>query len=243
MTRFAQSFALPLVSLAALGATATPLAAAEIQLAATGPVVEVTVTETVKADPDVANLSAGVSTLASTAVEAMRMNAEAMNSVVDRIDALGVAREDIQTTGINLNPEYVFEQETNSQKFVGYRAMNRVTVTLRAIDKTGEVLDALVAAGANDISGITWSIDDPTGPQEQARQAAFASARTRAEGYARLAGMRGVRLLEVNESVTGGPVIMYDAAPQAASSRAFSPVRPGQVQTGVTITVKYEMTS
>jgi uncharacterized protein YggE len=243
MTRFAQSLALPLVSLGALVATATPLAAAEIQMAVTGPVVEVTVTETVKADPDVANLSAGVSTLAPTAVEAMRLNAEAMNSVVDRIDGLGVAREDIQTTGINLNPEYVFEQETNSQKFVGYRAMNRVTVTLRAIDKTGEVLDALVTAGANDISGITWSIDDPKGPQEQARQAAFATARTRAEGYARLAGMRGVRLLEVNESTTGGPPIMYDMAPQAASARQSSPVRPGQVQTGVTITVKYEMTS
>ena len=239
MTRFA----LPLVSLAALAATATPIAAAEVQLAATGPVVEVTVTETVKADPDVANLSAGVSTLASTAVEAMRLNAEAMNSVVDRIDALGVAREDIQTTGINLNPEYVFDQTTNSQKFVGYRAMNRVTVTLREIDQTGQVLDALVAAGANDISGITWSIDDPSAAQEQARQAAFATARTRAEGYARLAGLRGVRLLEVNESVNSGPPIMYDAAPQAASSRAFSPVRPGQVQTGVTITVKYEMTS
>jgi len=240
MTRFA----LPLIALGAVAASASPLAAADIQLAVTGPVVEVTVTETVKADPDVANLSAGVSTLATTAVEAMRMNAEAMNSVVDRIDALGVAREDIQTTGINLNPEYVYDQETNSQRFTGYRAMNRVTVTLREIDQTGQVLDALVTAGANDISGITWSIDDPTGAQEQARQAAFATAKTRAEGYARLAGMRGVRLLEVNETVMSGPPIAYDMAPQAVSARAeFAPVRPGQVQTGVTITVKYEMTS
>lgn len=239
MTRFA----LPLVSLGALAAAATPLAAADIQLAVTGPVVEVTVTETVKADPDLANLSAGVNTLAPTAVEAMRQNAAAMNRVVDRIEALGIARDDIQTTGINLNPEYVYEQETNTQRFAGYRAMNRVNVTLRTIDKTGEVLDALIVAGANDISGISWSIDDPSGPQEQARQAAFATARARAEGYARLAGMNGVRLLEVNETTTGGPVIMYDMAPQAVSARAeFAPVRPGKVQTGVTITVKYEMT-
>lgn len=238
MTRFA----LPLVSLGVLAATAAPLAAADIQLAVTGPVVEITVTETVKADPDLANLSAGVTNLAPTAVEAMRQNSAAMNAVVDRIEALGIARADIQTTGINLNPEYVYDQQTSQQNFSGYRASNRVQVTLRSIDKTGEVLDALIVAGANDVSGISWSIDDPTAAQEQARQAAFATARARAEGYARLAGMNGVRLLEVNESVMNGPPIMFDM-PQAVAARAeFAPVRPGQVQTGVTITVKYEMT-
>lgn len=240
MTRFA----LPIIAFGAVAASATPLAAAEIQLAATGPIVELTVTETVKADPDMATLSAGVSTLAQTAVEAMRQNAVDMNRVVDRIEALGIARDDIQTTGISLNPEYVWDQETNQQRFTGYRAANRVTVSLREIDKIGDVLDALVVAGANDLGGITWSIEDPSAAQEQARSAAFATARARAEGYARLAGMNGVRLLEVNETVTGGMPIMYDMAPQAVSARAESaPVRPGQVQTGVTITVKYEMTS
>jgi len=240
MTRFA----LPLVSLGALAGAATPLAAADIQLAVAGPVVELTVTETVKADPDIASLSAGVSTLAASAVEAMRQNAADMNRVIDRIEALGVARADIQTTGITLNPEYVWEQETNQQRFTGYRAANRVNVTLRETDKIGEVLDALVVAGANDIGGIAWSIEDPSAAQEQARAAAFATARTRAEAYARLAGMGGVRLLEVNETVTGGMPVMLDMAPKAVSARAeFAPVRPGQVQTGVTITVKFEMTS
>jgi uncharacterized protein YggE len=173
----------------------------------------------------------------------MSQNAAAMNRVVERIEALGIKREDIQTTGINLNAEYAYVQETNSQRFTGYRASNRVSVTLRDIDRTGPVLDALVAAGANDIGGISWSIDDPTQAHEQARQAAFATARARAEGYARLAGMRGVKLLEVNETVMAGPPSMYER-PVAQSARAdSSPVLPGQVQTGVTITVKYEMTS
>ncbi len=241
MTRFA----LPLVALTA-AATAAPLAAADIQLAVTGPVVEVTVTETVAAEPDLANISAGVSNLAPTAVEALRHNSEMMNTVVDRIEALGVARRDIQTSGISLNAEYIWDEETRLQRFTGYRAGNRVNVKLRQIDKVGEVLDALVAAGANDIGGIGWSIEDPTGPQEQARQAAFAAARARAEGYARLAGMNGVRLLEVNETVMGGAIMTYDvqAITVTASSRGeLAPVRPGEVQTGVTITVKYEMTS
>lgn len=232
-----------LAAASALAMSPPAASAAEMHMQVSGPVVEVTVTEVVKADPDLASLSAGVTNLAPTAVEAMRENARQMNRVVDRIEALGVDRDDIQTTGINLNPEYVYEQETNQQRFSGYRAMNRVSVTLRNIDRTGEVLDALVAAGANDISGISWSIDDPTAAQEQARQAAFATARARAEGYARLAGMTGVRLLEVNETVQGGPAIAYDLVATSVSARAeFAPVRPGQVQTGVTISVKYEMT-
>ena len=234
-------FALPLVALGA--AVTNPATAAEVQIAASGPVVELTVTEMVKADPDLAYLSAGVTTLAPSAVETMRQNAEQMTLVIERIEALGIARADIQTAGITLNPEFHYEQETGQQRFTGYRAVNRVNVILRQIDKTGEVLDALVAAGANDIGGIIWSIDDPTAAQEQARQAAFATARARAEGYARLAGMGGVRLLEVNETMQGGPPIAFDIVATSVSPRAeFAPVRPGQVQTGVTITVKYEMT-
>ena len=135
-----------LAAASALAMSPPAASAAEMHMHVTGPVVEVTVTEVVKADPDLASLSAGVTNLAPTAVEAMRENARQMNRVVDRIEALGVDRDDIQTTGINLNPEYVYEQETNQQRFSGYRAMNRVSVTLRNIDRTGEVLLVLCLA-------------------------------------------------------------------------------------------------
>ena len=231
--------ALPLLAAAAV---ATPAAAAEVQIAATGPVVELTVNESVEAAPDIATVSAGVTTQASTAVEAMRTNAAAMSAVVNRIKQLGIAERDIQTTGISLGAMYDYNQQTQRQVFRGYQASNRVSVKLRDIDRTGQVLDALVAAGATDLGGPDWSIDDDTAARAQARRAAFAKARAQALEYARMAGYSDLRLLEVNESIVSRqPVPMFrEVAAQAAD--ATTPVQPGMVQTGVTVTVKYEMT-
>lgn len=225
-------------------AASSPAAAAEIQLAAQGPVVELAVTETVKAKPDLATVSAGVTTQAPTAVEAMRRNATAMDAVVQRIKSLGIAADDIQTTGIDLGAQYDYDQARQRQVFRGYQASNRVSVILRKVPDTGRVLDALVAAGVTDISGPSFSIDDDTAPRRQARKAAMDKARQQAEEYARWAGYSGVRLLQVSELVNPGRPMPYAAEARAASMDAkATPVEPGLVGTSVTVTVSYEMTS
>ena len=224
-------------------AAASPAAAAEIQLAAQGPVVELAVTETVKARPDLATVSAGVTTQAPTAVEAMRRNATAMDAVVQRIKSLGIAADDIQTTGIDLGAQYDYDQARQRQVFRGYQASNRVSVILRRVPDTGRVLDALVAAGVTDIAGPSFSIDDDTAPRAQARKAAMDKARQQAEEYARWAGYSGVRLLQVSELVNPGRPMPYATEARAASMDAKStPVEPGLVGTSVTVTVSYEMT-
>lgn len=231
--------AIPLVALAAF---ATPVAAAEVQIAATGPVVELSVTESVEARPDIATVGAGVTTQAPTAVEAMQQNATAMKAVVDRLKALGIAERDIQTTGINLGAQYDYDQEARRQVFRGYTASNRVSVILRQIDRTGRVLDALVAAGATDLSGPDWSIDDDAGARAQARKAAVATAHRQAMDYAGMTGFTGVRLLEISEvTPPRGPMPMMRVQAMDAA-QASTPVQPGMVQAGVTVTVKYELT-
>ena len=233
--------ALGLLATTALAATSA--AAAEVQIAAQGPVVELTVSESVEAEPDIATVSAGVTTQARTAVEAMRTNAQAMNAVVDRIEQLGVAERDIQTSGINLGAMYDYDQSTQRQVFRGYQASNRVSVRLRDIQRTGEVLDALVAAGATDLGGPDWSIDDDTGARAQARSAAMERARAQALEYARLAGYSDLRLLEINETVAPSrpmPIVAQMARAEAAD--ASTPVRPGMVEATVIVTVKYELT-
>lgn len=222
---------------------ASPAAAAEIQLAAQGPVVELSVTETVKARPDIATVSAGVTTQAATAVEAMRRNATAMDAVIQRIKSLGIAADDIQTTGIDLGAQYDYDQARQRQVFRGYQASNRVSVILRKAPDTGRMLDALVAAGVTDISGPSFSIDDDTGPRAQARKAAMDKARAQAEDYARWAGYSGVRLLEVSELINPGRPIPYDMRVMAVAAEAkATPVEPGLVGASVTVTVTYEMT-
>ena len=232
-------YALPL---AVTAAVAFP-AAAEVQVAATGPVVALTVHESVEAEPDIATVGAGVTTQARTAVEAMRANATAMRAVVERIKALGIAERDIQTTGINLGAMYDYNQQTQRQVFRGYQASNRVSVKLRDIQRTGEVLDALVAAGATDLGGPQWEIDDDTTARAQARRQAMEAAHSQALEYARTAGFSDIRLLEVSETLADrSPIILTGAVRAEMAQDASTPVQPGMVQAGVTVRVTYEMT-
>lgn len=235
-------YALALLASAAL---AVPAQAAEVQIQATGPVIELGVSEMVDSRPDLATVYAGVSTRAQTAVAAMQQNATKMTAVIARIRALGIAQDDIQTAGINLSPQYDYNQATQSQVFRGYIASNRLLIKLRNVQNAGQVLDALVAAGANDIGGPEFSVDDDTAYRAEARRKALARAQEQATEYARLTGYSGVRLLEINESISGRqppmPLLRAVAMEQAADAAA-TPVQPGLVGTVVNVTVKYELT-
>ena len=235
-------FAMPALVLAA----AVPMTAqaAEVQIAAQGPVVELTVNEIVYSAPDVAQIGAGVITRAATAQQAVQQNAQAMERLVERMRALGIERRDIQTSNFNLNPDYRHNPQTGEQSFSGYTVHNQVSVKLRKLARAGEVLDALVAAGANNIHGPNFMLEDDAASRGEARTAAFASGKAMAENYARMAGYSGVRLLEVSESFQAymrPPPPMAMMARGESSMDASTPIEPGEVGTGVTIMVKYEM--
>lgn len=237
--------ALALIAATAFTLPAHSLAAANVEIDAAGPVVELSVYESVDVAPDTATIGAGVTTEAPTATEALRQNSAEMQKVIDRIKALGVAEKDIQTTGINLNARYDYDQQSQRQVFRGYQASNRVSVILRKIDDTGRVLDALVEAGANDLSGPNFSIDDDTAAKDAARKRAVARAEAQAKAYAAMLGYGGVKVLAINESIAGnGPM------PEMAKGRGMlavqadaAPVQPGMVQAGVSIAITYELTN
>lgn len=240
--------AAPTLATFALATTAfTPVAsqAAEIEIEAEGPVIELSIYESVTTEPDLVTIGAGVSTEAPTAVEALRRNAEEMQRVVDQILALGVAEEDIQTTGINLNARYDYDRDNQRQVFRGYEVSNRVSVKLRDIEGTGAALDALVQAGATDLSGPSFSIEDDEASKDVARQRAFERARVRALQYAQMVGFDDIRVLSISEVIQArGPVAqpeLRSRASLASDAPPTSPVQPGQVSTGVNITVKFEM--
>ncbi len=233
-------YAIPLL---VMTASTAPAAAAEVQIQAQAPVVELSVSETVNAAPDIARVGTGVTTRARSAKEAVRLNALAMQKVVDRLKTLGIAAKDIQTSNFNLNAQFTYPNGGGSPVFAGYEASNQVSVKLREIDKVGDVLDALVAAGANNINGPTFMLDDDTAQQQAARTQAFQRGRTMAQDYARMAGYTGVRLLEVSETVQGrGPMPPQPVAFRAEAAQAKTPIEAGEVGTTVNLTVKYEMT-
>ncbi|WP_232468475.1 SIMPL domain-containing protein [Croceicoccus marinus] len=239
-TLAATAAAVPAIA-AMTAAAALPARAAEVDIQTSGPVVELQVMQQVLGDPDKATVSAGVTTRAPTAQAAMQQNAAEMERVLQRLDALGIDRRYVQTSGISLNPQYDY-RNNEQPRFTGYEASNIVTIELRDIDAVGGTLDALVESGATNISGPSWGIVDDSNAQAQARKAAFDQAMAQARDYARMAGFGDVRLLAVSESMSMA-MPMQDRAVmvQAAMPAPKTPTRPGQVATQVTLSATFEL--
>lgn len=236
------------VATSALALPAAAMAEPQINIAPAGPVVELSIYESVPVAPDQATIGAGVTTIAPKATDAMRQNAAEMTKVIARIKALGIPEKDIQTTGIALIPQYEYKEPeyptstVPSQVFRGYQASNRVSVVLHKIEDTGRVLDALVEAGATDVSGPDFGITDDAAAKEQARSRAVARGEAQAKAYAKMIGYADVKVLAVSESVqTAFPV--YDVAKMVADfAPTATPVQPGMVSSGVSVTITYELT-
>lgn len=240
----------PIRLAAALAAFALPSAvlaqaAPTINLTGDRPVLSFSVTERIDQTPDIAQIEAGVSTIAPTAQAALAQNAQQMTRVIARLKALGVADRDIQTTGISLNPQYVYpprtEQGDSPPRVAGYQAGNNVRVRYRDLQKLGALLDTLVEVGANNINGPSFDIEEPAPLMERARDRAVVSAQAEADKYARRTGARRARLLSMTESqpIVVRADMMMMAKPQAA--RASTPVAPGEVSTSVTLFVQYAL--
>lgn len=224
--------AVPSAALAQDG-TIRPIAGTRLDISATG---------TVSRVPDLAIISAGVVTRATTASGAIADNATRMARVRAALKRAGIADRDIQTSSINLNPDYRY-QDGKPPVLTGYQASNNVSIRFRDIRSSGRILDALVAEGANQINGPTLTIDKPEAAYDEARGSALAVGRARAELYARSLGMRVVRLLSVSES--GGysrpPMPMMERGAVAMSADAKTSLDPGSQDLQVSLAMSFEL--
>lgn len=234
-----------LMAVLMLGAAAVPAGAqaqpASITQSIAGTRLDISATGDVTRVPDIAIITAGVVTRSATAGAALQQAAVRMNRVVAALKRAGVEDRDIQTSNINLNPEYTY---ANNQppKLNGYTASNQLTIRFRDIANSGKILDALVAEGANQINGPSLTIDKPEAALDEARARAVAVARARADLYARSLGLRVVRVVAVSES--GGyaapppmPPMMMEARAQAADTK----IEPGEQKLSVTLSMTFEL--
>ena len=232
------------VFLAALmiGAAAIPVSAsaqqATINQSITGTRLDISATGEVSRVPDVAIISAGVVTKAPTASAALQDNAGRMQRVVAALKRAGIADRDIQTSNVSLNPEYRYP-DNQSPQLTGYSASNNVSVRFRDIRTSGQILDALVGQGANQISGPNLTIDKPEGALDEARTRAIAVGRERAQAYARSLGMRVVRLVAVSES--GGTSIVQPMPMYARADMAKTSIEPGEQKLQATLNMTFEL--
>lgn len=190
--------------------------------------------------PDIATLSTGVVTQAADANGALRANSEEMTRLVSAIKAAGIADRDVQTSGINLSPQYRYA-ENQPPVITGYQANNTVNLRVRDIRRLGAVLDALVASGANQINGPTFEIEDAEGVQDEARAAALKKAQQRAETYAASLGMRVRRIVSISEGGGFQPPRPMMAMRAVAQDSAAPPVSPGETTLGANLDVVFEL--
>jgi uncharacterized protein YggE len=192
--------------------------------------------------PDVALLSLGISTLRPTVAEARDEAAATMQQVVDSVKGNGVAEKDIQSTQYSIYPEYDYSIAA-SQKLVGYRVTNTVSIKVRDIDKTSDVLDGATAAGGDltQIQGISFTIDDPTTLRDQAREDAVNDAKARAQRLADTAGVKLGEPISITESSVSPPVPIAADMRNAlgAAEQAATPIEAGELDVNLTVQVVF----
>lgn len=214
--------------------------------------------------PDIALFNSGVVTQGATAAEALSQNSARMERVVAALKRAGIADRDIQTSAISLQPRYSnpeleaqiraretrqpYVPPTEAARIIGYEARNNVQVRVRRIANMGKIIDTLIEAGANEVNGPSFTLDQPEAAQDEARAEAVAVGRKRAELYARAARLRVNRILSMSEGggyypmqqifVTGMHAERGGPAPPPPPP---APVMAGELQIGVSLSMQFEL--
>lgn len=260
------------LSMATTGVMLPTQTAIAQQVALPAPVLEpghsllsITGTATSDVSPDLAMFSAGVTTQAANASEALAENSRKMEAVISSLKRAGIADRDIQTNNLSINPVYSDPNrdammaarmtgqpymppppEQQMQKIIGYAVTNNVSVRQRDLKNFGRVIDTLVAAGANQVNGPSFSLDNPEPLLDKARAQAVRNARQRAELYAGAAGLRIVRVLSISE---GGGYYQPRMAFRGESMSMGAPPPPpppapmqaGELELTASVSVLYEL--
>ena len=192
----------------------------------------------VRSAPDMAQVTAGVTTSATTAAQALAANTARMKTVFAALEKLGIPEKNIQTVNFSVSPQYA-NGNNEAPRLTGYQVNNEVSVRLEDVSRLGGALDALVSAGANQMNGISFDIREPAPLLEKARAGAIADARLRAETYAKAAGVALGPIQSIGES--GGEVRpLRMAAPMVFAAKAV-PVAAGEQSVTADVSVVWEI--
>jgi uncharacterized protein YggE len=203
----------------------------------------------VYAEPDIAVLRLGVEVQRETVAQAQSEATEAMDRVIESLKGQGVDEKDIQTQYFNIQKvsrwDKVYEEGGEQEIIIGYRVTNIVSARIRDVEKAGEVIDAVAAAGGDltRIDSINFEIDDPTPYYEQAREQAIDYARAKAEQMAEVAGINLGKATYLTENTYyassnyyGRDMAVYEPAPVVPAS-----ISPGEMEITTTVQIAFSI--
>jgi len=195
--------------------------------------------------PDVAHINIGVDTSAASAQEAVEASKTKMSALLAKIKALGIAEKDIQTSNFSIFAEnrsqvYGTEPKVGAGDVVVYRVSNQVRVTVRDVAKLGDILDQAVSAGANNVYGVYFSVEDTTALEAQAREKAVADAKNRAETLAKLNGVSVGQVVTISEVIGGATPVYYNIT-KADALGSGVPIEAGEFEVSMSVQVTYSI--
>lgn len=197
----------------------------------------------VRVIPNNAQIRIGATVRNNTVTAAVDTNSKAMAAVIAALKAAGIAENDIQTARFSIQPIYAQPASFSSPgpgaapKLAGYSVSNHVNVTIRDTDKIGDLIDRAVTAGANDVGNISFSVADESKVLDQARAAAIADARRKAEVYAKAAGLRLGSVQWITEDTVSRPPLPM----MSRAAVAPVPIASGEDTLRVRVTVGFEI--
>lgn len=187
--------------------------------------------------PDLVMIRIGVTSQAKNARAASEANAKEMTKVMTAIEQNGIAKKDIRTSRLSLQPQYD-ASKPGAARLTGFRVTNQVTIKIRDIGQLPSILDRAIASGANEMSGIEFVVSQRSTLLDRARGEAIADAHRKAELYAKAAGAKLGRVIAITEGGTSTP-----PRPVMQALRAGGvPVAPGERTLRASVTVSYELT-
>ena len=224
-----------------------PLAALAHDEVPEKPAVTVTGHGQISLAPDTAFVTLGMETTGKTVGEAQRQNRLVMNKVVERLRALQIENERIQTASFAVSPQYRLppkrsEGPAGPPEIIGYIISNTVTVEVRNLDKVGPVIEESLAAGANQFQGLHWALRDEQQAKLGALRQAAAKARDKASTLSEALKLRLIRLLKATEeSHVVQPVPKMTRSMMAMEGGGEAPVFSGEIKVEATVTLVYEI--
>jgi uncharacterized protein len=191
--------------------------------------------------PDYAQVEGGVTTRAKTVKEATDANSKLMAAVTSTLLEAGIAQADIQTSRFSIQPVYAPQEPRTEPKLAGYSVSNQVRVKIRQIGKVGEILDRLVTAGVTNVGNIAFLVSDPSKALDQARAAAIADARRKAEIYARASDVQLGKVIWITEDSGFAPPFPMRGGAPAAMAATPVPISAGEDTFHARVTVGFDI--
>jgi len=195
----------------------------------------------VSATPDIAYITLGVITENEDAKVAQKTNAAGMEKVIAAIKSAGVKQEDIKTVNYSIYPKYDYDKETGISSIVGYTVNNSVSVTVRDIKKTGNIIDVAADSGVNVSSSISFALSNYEEYYNTALKNAVLAAQKKANTIADALGVKLKAPISVYESGGYSPLSNYATYNMKSEAEmAATPVEAGSIEITATINAVYE---